>query len=226
MKNQKGFGLVELMVTMGILSFVMLALMQATMNAMLVSATADTKNALSSLVASTAGQVFDQTTCTLAVIKVSQNYGQPFQFDGLKDGTVLPQYFLTVQSLTFANPALIATGYDGTKVYRGTMTMTAKANRQVYGGQTFAPRTIAAFYVTADPAGKIIGCGPILPTLPTAPTPPAPPANNEPTDDFKRGCSAAGGEMSNGTCTFHSQGGKNGDQDGDKKGDDDCDKQR
>jgi prepilin-type N-terminal cleavage/methylation domain-containing protein len=174
MRNQRGFGLIEVMITIGIMSVIMLGLMTATEHAMLVSQTADTKQNLTSLVSSAAGQAFNQVTCTAAVTQTTQTYGQPFQFGDLHSGYNAANYNLTVQDLSYSNAQLVATAYDGTKVYYGTITLTATANRRVLGGQTFAPRIIAAVYLTANPAGTITNCGAVMPPLPQQPTPPPP----------------------------------------------------
>ena len=184
MKNQRGFGLIEVMITLGIMSVVMLGLCTAINNAILVSQTADTKQNLTSLVGSTAGQALNQVTCTAAVTATPQTYGQPFQFGLLHTGYNAAQYNVTVQDLSYSNPTLIATAYDGTAIYYGTITLTAKANRLVYGGQVFAPRVVAAVYLMTSPAGIITSCGAVMPNLPQPPTPPPPPVPLVKTFDF------------------------------------------
>ena len=197
MRNQKGFGLIEVLIAVGILSFVMLGTATAINNAMLVSQTADQKANLTSIVSSTMGTAFNQTTCTLAVTDISQKINETFHFGTLQVGANLAGYNLTVKSVSYANPVLIATGFDGTKVYYGTITLSATSNRLIYGGQDFAPRTIAAVYMSADPLGTITECGPVLPTLPTAPTPP--PVDNT---AFNKACASIGGTVSGTACTF------------------------
>lgn len=184
MRNQKGFGLIEVMITLGILSFVMLGTLAALQNALMVSQTADQKANLTSVVSSNAGMAFNQVTCTLAVTKVAQTYGQPFHFDTLQDGANLAGYSLTVKSVFYANPTLIATAFDGTKVYYGTITLVATSNRSILGGQTFAPRVVAAVYIATNPEGVITQCGPQLPALPQPPAPQAQQAPEIKTFDF------------------------------------------
>lgn len=179
-RNEKGFTLIEAMIAMGIMSVIMMGLMQLTVQMMITSQTADTKAALTSIVQSTMGQAFNQATCTAAVTKTPQNYGTSIQFDTLKDGAALATYGLMVKTLTYESPTLAATGYDGTKVYYGTLTLSATASRDVLGGKAFAPRPILAFYLTVNPAGVVTGCSPSMPTLPSAPPPPPDPAPSAP----------------------------------------------
>jgi prepilin-type N-terminal cleavage/methylation domain-containing protein len=164
--NQKGFGLIEVMMTLGISSVIALGLATMLNNAMLVSQTADTKASLTSIVASEAGIAFTAATCTTAITLTPQAFGGEIQFDTLKAGASLTAYNLTVKSVTYANPSLVATAFDGTKVYYGTITLVAKSNRAIYGGQTFAPRVISATYLTVNPTGQITQCGSAMPPLP------------------------------------------------------------
>lgn len=173
MKNERGFGLIEVMITLGIMSVVMLGLMQTIEHAMLVSQTADQKNNLTSIVGSTTGTALNNVTCTLAVTQTAQTMSDPFHFGTLQDGANIAGYNLTVKSIFYANSALVATAYEGTKVYYGTITLVATSQRAILGGSTFAPRVIASVYLTTNPAGTIIACGPVLPALPTQPAPQA-----------------------------------------------------
>lgn len=182
--NQKGFGLVEVMITLGISSVIALGLATIMNNAILVNQTADTKANLTSIVSSEAGIAFNATTCTTAVTLTPQTYGGAFQFDVLKAGANLTAYNLTVQSITYANPTLIATAYNGTAIYYGTITLVAASNRPIYGGQTFAPRVISAVYLTVNPGGIITGCGIAMPPLPQPPPPTAQQPSGIKTFDF------------------------------------------
>lgn len=200
MKNQKGFGLIGVMVVVGVMSVIALGLAQFTLQAMLVSQTAEAKANLTSLVQSMSGEAFNQTTCTAAVTQNLQNYGPTLQFDILKNGAILPIYNLAVQNVTYTNPQLIATGYDGTTVYYGLITLTATSTRQILGSQTFAPRPIAQVYLTVSPAGVITQCGPSLPTLPTAPVQVPTPPTVDP--EISQACTEIGGNMVGNVCSF------------------------
>ncbi len=208
-KNEKGFGLIELMVSVGLISLVMLGVMQTITQAVLVSETADQKAALTALVNSTAGQAVNTTTCTAAITATPQTYGQNLQFGSLSNGVNLVNYGLTVTSLTYSSPALIETGYDGTKVYYGTIMLTTKSNKTILGSQNFAPRLIAQVYLTVSPTNQITACGAVLPTLPTAPTNPtqnpSQQADNAPTEaspGFQEGCKDLGGIRDGKSCVF------------------------
>lgn len=177
MRNQKGFGLLELMISVGILSIVMMGLMQVTVNALLAQQTADVKAALTTLVLTETNVAFNQATCTTAITKTPQTFGQAFEFDLLKTNAVLTNYGLQVTNVTYTNPTLVQTGYDGTKVYYGTLMLSTTSTKTVIGPKQFAPRVIASVYVTVNPSGTITQCGPTLVTLPTtAPTPSLPPS--------------------------------------------------
>lgn len=172
LRSNKGFGLVEVMISLAILSVVVAGTMQAMQNAMLVSTTADQKANLNSLIQSEMGIAFDQITCTQAITRVQNRITSgPLIFDVLTPGTNLPEYSLTVITTNFNNPTLVATAYDGSKTYRGTLTVTMKSNKVIYGPQVFAPRTIASFYVLTAPSGIVISCGGIMPALPQPPQP-------------------------------------------------------
>lgn len=173
-KNQRGFGLIELMVTLGIMSVIMMGLMQLTVHTMLVSATADQKNNVTSITGSTTGVALNGSTCTVAITTKPVQYGSPIVFGTLEAGYSIPNYNLTVTSITYDQPTLIATAYEGTKVYYGNLMLALKSNRQVLGGDSYAARPIAMVYLTVDPSGKIIACGAQMPTLPVQPTPPPP----------------------------------------------------
>lgn len=170
--NNKGFGLVEVMITLGIMSVVMLGLMQLTTHAMMVSQTADQKQNVTSISGSTTGIALNNFTCTAAITKEEVKFGGPVVFGELKAGYSIPSYNLTVTAITYDKPVLQATGYEGTKIYYGNLLLSLKSNRTVLGGEGYAPRPIAMIYVTVNPAGKIISCGAAMPTLPPEPTPP------------------------------------------------------
>ena len=212
MKNEKGFSLIEVMVSIAIMSVAMAGLMELQYVSMLQSTTADVKNSVTSVTGYVGQIALNQQACTAAITKISQNYGNDVRFD-LPDGQVigtnsnLTNYGIFVRSFTFLNPALSGTGADGSKAYFGTLALSLATKKQVIGPNTFAPRSVASVYLTVSPAGVITACGATMPALPQAPPPPAPPADSGPSDDFKKGCSQIGGQMSGGTCTFHSTGG-------------------
>lgn len=160
--NDKGFSLISTMIALGIMSIVMLGLMQIVNHALLISITADQKNNLTSIVGSTTGTALNEISCTLAVTQVSQTMNDPFHFGAMHDGADLTAYGLTVKSIVYANSVLVAAGYEGTKVYYGTITLTATSQRKILGGSTFAPRVIASVYLTTNPSGTIIACSPVM----------------------------------------------------------------
>lgn len=171
---EAGFGLVEVMITLGIMSVIMLGLMQVIVQAQLVSATADQKNNVTSIAGSTTGVALNNFTCTQAITKVANQYGSPLQFGDLVAGYSVPNYNLTVTGVTYDAPTLVATGYEGSKVYYGNLSLALKSNRVVLGGPGYAPRPIAMIYTLVDPSGKIIQCGSAQPNLPVQPAPPPP----------------------------------------------------
>lgn len=230
MNNQRGFGLIEMMVSIAIMSVVLAGMMQVSYIQSVQQQTNDVKNAVSSVSGSIAMTALDQTSCTAAITKSIQSYATDIQF-GLPDsstiaaGQAVAGYPVSVSSFQFTNAKLVATGYEGTKVYYGSLVMSLFTNRTVFGGRHFAPRTLASIYVTVNPAGKITQCGAILPTLPAEP--PAPAKNN---DDFVKGCGQIGGTMVGSACTFPTRPGNgNGDDNHDHEGsngkgnDDGCD---
>ncbi len=202
--NQKGMGLIEVMVSVVILSIVALGIAQAMNNALLVQQTADVKQNLTSLVTSTTGIASNQITCTQAVTATPQAFGSPLQFNSLSDGTVLNSYNLTINTLSYNNPTLVGTGSDGTKAYYGVITLSASSNIPVYGSKSFAPRIILYVYLTVDSTGLITGCGPVMPNLLSTPVVNPPGNTNDPAVNHT--CAEMGGTMSNGTCTIHSGG--------------------
>jgi competence protein ComGC len=201
-ENQGGFGLVELVIVMGLMSVIMMGMIQLTEQTMRVSNTADARASLTSIVTSAAGQAFNQATCTAAVTKSIQSYGPSIQFDSLKAGAVLQDYFLQVKAVSYANSTLVQTAPDGTKVYYGTLTVSASATRKTVGSPLFAPRAVASIYLTVDQANKITGCGPSAPVF-AAPPPPAP-KNDD--DGSKKMCENLGGAFDNNVCRFSSKG--------------------
>lgn len=201
-KNQKGFSLIGILVGMAILSIVMVGTAAALNQALLTSQTADAKVSVTSVVSGTAGKAFNEATCTAAVTKVAQGFGNNIQFDDLKPGAVIPAYGLTVQSVQYNDAVLAATGYDGTKVYYGNLTLTLTSNKKILGSQTFAPRAAAAIYLKVSPTGQIVGCGPELPELPVAPAPTPRDTQADDSPDFIRGCNQIHGIYSRGACTI------------------------
>lgn len=200
--NQSGFGMIETMITIGVMSVVVLGLMQTINNAMLVSQTADTKAALTSLVSSETGVALNQATCTAAITQTSQVYGPAVQFDVLKPGTTLPQYNLAVQNVTYGNATLIDTGSDGSKSYYGTLSLVAASTRPIYGGRTFSPRVIASVYLTVSPTGLIESCGPIAPVLQHDTPPPEPELPQAPDKNVTNACISIGGNLIHGSCVI------------------------
>jgi prepilin-type N-terminal cleavage/methylation domain-containing protein len=81
--NNKGFTLIEMMVTTAILSIITLGTMQLLNNMLLASQTADIKANLNSLTTSMAGVAANQITCTQAVTTTPQTFGQAFQFNSI-----------------------------------------------------------------------------------------------------------------------------------------------
>lgn len=177
MRNQKGFSLIEVMIAMGIMSVATMALMQLTVQNMLTNNLADVRSALNSLVVSQTGIASNAATCTKAITQTKQLYSSSFQFDILKNGVSLNQYFLTVNNVSFTNATLEGTGYEGTKIYFGTLSISTSSNKQVLGPKNLAPRPILGIYLTVNPEGIITGCGSAMPTLPTPPVPPTPVAS-------------------------------------------------
>lgn len=200
MKNNKGFGLIEVMVTLSILSIVMLGMMQTMANALLVAQTADTKSNLAYLVTSTASAASSEVLCSAAVTAVSQQYGQDLQFNALKTGANLSNLGLNIISFKLDSPVLVGKTTGDVTVYHGSLVVTAKATKQVYGSQLFAPRSIASIYLRVTSNGQIIGCGPVEPVLVVD----TPPPSTDDDEEFKRACSATGGTCSHGTCTYNS----------------------
>lgn len=176
MSNNKGFTMIQAMVTVAIMSIIALGLAQMLNNVLLASQTADQKLNVNSLVASTAGVASNTVTCTQAITIVSQVYNpDTIEFNGLKANIPVPTHRLTVSSLSYLNPTLVQTGFDGTTVYHGDLSITLTSNIPVYGPQTFAPRPVMSIYITVSPSNTITGCGTIMPALPEPPL--APPMN-------------------------------------------------
>lgn len=200
--KQSGFGMIETMITIGVMSVVVLGLMQTINNAMLVSQTADTKAALTSLVSSETGVALNQATCTAAITQTSQVYGPAVQFDVLKPGTTLSQYNLAVQNVTYGNATLIDTGSDGSKSYYGTLSLVAASTRPIYGGRTFSPRVIASVYLTVSPTSLIESCGPIAPVLQHDTPPPEPELPQAPDKNVTNACISIGGNLIHGSCVI------------------------
>lgn len=203
--NNKGFSLIEVMLAMGVMSVVALGTVQMLEHTILISNTAEAKSNVTAVVASAAGVANNVVSCTAALTKVSQTLTDTIQFDTLKAGAVLPDYRLTVKSVKLVNTVLSDTGYDGTKVYKADIQATFASNRPVYGGQTFAPRTVSSVYITVAPLGVIVACGSVLPELVKTLPIEVPKVSDEDVYQAKRGCNAIGGEYSNGNCSLHSR---------------------
>lgn len=206
MNNQKGFGLIEITVAMGILSIIMLGTMQAIQNSIIVSQTADAKANVTSLVASMAGMAANDITCTRAVTKISQQYSDEFKFDTVKTGVVLSGSSLTIEKLSYVGAELVYTSDTHFKTYYGNLTLSASSNKQIMGSKMFAPRTIASMYVTVDPSNTIVSCSPSLTEPPAKVVTPVPVVKkDDDNEEFRHCCSDIGGEFSEGKCTFHSE---------------------
>jgi hypothetical protein len=104
--------------------------------------------------------------------------------------------------MTLDSPQLEFTYPDGSNIISGTLMLSATSNRQINGGQQFAPRVIAAVYLTVDPSGTIIGCGPVMPTLPSPSPSPSPTPAPTPSPSIIAACVSAGGSYSNGVCSL------------------------
>ncbi len=189
---ERGFGLIEVMITIGILSVVALGLTTILNHAMLVSQTMDQKVNVTNLVTSMSSIASNAVTCTQAVTQTPQQYGSNLIFNGLAPTTSLPDYRLTVVKIAFNNAILVSPG-----VYHGDLVLSVSSNIPVYGGQTFAPRVIQSVYLTIDTSNTIIGCNPVMPVV----TPPISPPSTLPNQlDFIAACTAIGGIVSGNMC--------------------------
>lgn len=214
MKNQNGFGLIEVMIASAIMGTILLDAMQTMYISALQSSTNDTKTNLTTLVNQTSQLALNQTSCSLAV-GTTQAYGTNLALtmpDGtrLANGSSLSAYALTVKSLTFANSSLVYTGADSTKVYYGTLNLVLQANHKVIGPNIFAPRSLGAVYLTVSPAGLVTSCGAALPSVASQPVPtpsPTPAATPAPDYAFISQCINNGGNYAQGSCTYKDQDG-------------------
>ena len=211
MKNNNGFGLIEAMIALGVMTVVALGTAQVMYNGLLANQTNDSKTSMVALDGSLSQIALNQTSCTMAITKTVQNFGTAVRFD-LPDGTVVSQgasvtnYNLNVNQFNFVNPALVAVGTDGSKVYFGTLQLGFTATQKVLGPSTFATRSIASIYLTVDVGNKITACGANMPTLVSAPVPPPPAVNPTPAPTPSsaqlQACLSSGGNYNNGTCSY------------------------
>ena len=214
MNNQKGFSIIEVMIAASIMVIVALGVMQSIYTSVLGANAADIKNSLNALNGSLSQIATNQVSCTTAITKTQQTYGQMVRFD-LPDGTVIAanqtvqNYPLTTGSFTFVNPILVETGSDQTKVYFGSLALSVSTTKKMLGPQVFVPRTIGSVYLTVNPAGMIVSCGSTLPVVQVAvqPTPtPVPSATPAPAvydPSFDQACQAGGGVYNGVSCAYN-----------------------
>lgn len=202
MKNQKGFGIIEVLVVTAIMSVVLAGIAQMSQYSMLTSSTADLKNQATALTASVSQVALNDTSCTLAVTKTPQAYSQHIKFDMPNGDVVAPNIDITAygvytQSLTFTGD-LVATGGDGSHAYYGVLQLALGTHKQVIGPQSFSPKALGSIYLTVSPGGIVTHCGTVLPVLPTTPIPIVPSVLTE--AQIKAQCVAAGLDYNNGKC--------------------------
>lgn len=179
-RNSKGFSLIEVMVSVAILSVVLAGITQATVFSQMQTTTADVKNSVASVTGYVGQIALNERTCTAAITKVPQSFGNPIRFD-LADGQIiaanskLTLYGVEITKFSYENSNLVFTWADGTKVYFGTLTLTMNTKKQVIGLHDFAPRATASVYIKVGPDDKIVSCGA---TQPSPPLPPVIPPTN------------------------------------------------
>lgn len=172
--TNKGFSLIEVMVTLGIMSIISLGMMTQMEVGMLQQSTIEQKAAVTALTQVVSMTALDTVSCTQAITVKPQAYtalSNGVRFD-LPDGHVIANSHiqtdmvgLKVNDFTFGNGALVVSGTDGTKVYYGTLTMNLEATRPVLGPKNFASRVVGSVYLTVAPAGLVVQCGALIPPI-------------------------------------------------------------
>ncbi len=216
MNNQKGFSLISVMITMGIMTIITLGMMTQMRVQMLQQTTADVKAAVTALGQSVSSTAIDTTSCTLAITKTPQAYGQNVRFDlpdghNISAGAKQVDYAnVSVTSFTYDGAAQVAALKDGTKVYFGTLNLAMKSNREMIGPANFAPRTLGSIYVTVKPDGNVLSCGALIP--PQVAQAQAEAAADQAAKDAadkalqdarnKSNCLLSGGSYDNGSCSY------------------------
>lgn len=204
MPNQRGFGLIEVMVSTAILSVLFAGMAQLTQYSLLQTQTFEAKNAVVSIVGTTTQLALNSDACTQAITQTSQPYSTDIRFDfpdsqTLSKNSTLKNYNLQVQSFKYIDSSLIDTGTDNTKIYYGTLMLELSSTRQVLGPKTFAPRVVAGVYLTVNPAGIIVACGAIKPKL----VPAINPVIKDESAELEKTCHEIGGEWNSGACKFN-----------------------
>lgn len=200
MNNQKGLGLIEILVVIAIMSVVMAGVAQVGNYAAVQQTTTNVKTQGGALAHSVSSIALNDVACTAAITKVSQRYGTAIRFD-LPDSSIIaydidvPAYSVYSKALEF-DGKLVATGGDGSKAYYGTLQLTLGTHRQVLGPTEFAPMALGSIFMTVSSAGTITHCGSIAPILPAA-------ALTVVTDEeVAYACKQIGGTMNGKACVF------------------------
>lgn len=210
-KDESGFGLVETLVALTIMSIVLVGTMSLIRFTLLASATGDAKNSVAALVGSLTGIALNPVSCTLAVTKSPQSYNPNLIRFDLPDGNViapladLPNYGVYIDQFQFIGAKLVTTNPDGSKVYYGNLAVTIGTNREVLGPSKFAPRIVGAVYLSVSSSNVITQCGASMPSTVTQ-TPqslPNAPVEPKPSDEVTKTCSQMGGKMNGMTCDLH-----------------------
>lgn len=200
--NNKGLGLIEVMISIAIISVVMAGLAQTIELSAIQATTADVRAQSTALITTVSNTALNEVECTKAITKTTQAYGNSIRFD-LADDTIIsdnsniPAYGVYVKRLTY-NGILVGTGRDGSKAYYGNLQLALGTNKQVIGPNVWSPKAIGSVYLTVSPEGIIVKCGVTAPTLPAAVVPPITPPLTE--SELNKQCVEIGMEYKDGKC--------------------------
>ncbi len=205
--NNKGLSLIEVMVSLAIMSIILLGTTQQMYMTTLQAQTTDVKISSAALNSSISQLALNEAACTAALTKTPQILGADIVFslpDGrnIVVGASFPEYNVKVRTLKYDGITLINTYSDGSKSYFGNLVMAVSSLKTVVGPKDFAPRSLGMLTITANSAGYITQCGVIASTAPPVTPPVVPPVTPPATPGNSNGsnCSNNGVMNSDGTC--------------------------
>lgn len=205
MLNQKGQSLIGVLVSMGIAGILMMLI--ADLNLMMVrnNTTAQANSDILGYVNTIRSNMQNQDLVT-RMLQGNTTQGPVIIKDPMVAGSIMsqagykqqPNDAWQVSSVVFANVVSAGTG-----VFRLTLVLNINKDQGRTIGGSSARRVIGDVYCTVV-GTTITTCSLTQPVAPPVPEPTKSKDKDDDDPEFKKGCSAIGGEMSNGNCTFHS----------------------
>ena len=165
MRNE-GFGLIETLVSLGIMGIVSLALVALATQMQLSQNGNDFRLSNNVLATTLANGNITGTLDNISITTPATTF---------TSNQILSEYKLTISKLQY-NYSLVQTNWDGSQVYYGSVKVSTIANQKMLGNP-FGNKLVANEYVTVV-GGNIVGSSPSMPVVAPSPVPVAQPVLN------------------------------------------------